>query len=308
MKKGRLIRLDYSMVSSYLGRSATVIVFSVIILLALGALFLEENDVAHVPVIIGVCAFDSVKVSTALEQLSDFARERGVGDITWKYLDNGAQPVDCDFYLMTAVQAASGIAAGDIDCALIATVGEGHSYARGAIVVRPGDGLPPPGSRILFSSSVSAAGFLSPYRALEQKYGAAPEELFEIAFAGYYPDEERVVYSVMYGAYAAGGVSLEGFETMQEEGTIRPDELEIALTGDPMPEIILASNRPVDARKVRNFQERLPPLSHKMPRQLTVELARIGIAGFTLPRDRDNEQLERMAAVIPEISRNEDTQ
>ena len=116
------------------------------------------------------------------------------------------------------------------------------------------------------------------------------------------------MYSVIYGAYAAGGVSLEGFQIMQEKGMIQPGELEIALTGDPVPEIILASDRPVDARKVRNFQERLPPLSHKMPRQLTVELARIGIAGFTLPRDRDIEQLERMAEVIPEISRNEDTQ
>jgi hypothetical protein len=306
MKKGRLIRLDYSMVSSYLGRSATVIVFAGVILLALGALFLEENDVAHVPIVVGICAFDSARVGPALALLSDFARERGVGDITWRYLEKGAPASQCDFYLMTSLQAASGMVAGEIDCALIATVKEGRSYARGAIIVRPGDGLPPPGGSMLFSSSVSAAGFLSPYRALEQRYGKAPEEVVEIEFAGYFPDEERVAFAVMYGAYSAGGVSIEGLETMRESGTIRPDELEIALAGDPMPEIVLASNRPVDARKVRNIQDRLPPLSHKMPRQLSIELARIGIAGFALPRERDIEQLERMAAALPEFLRNED--
>lgn len=302
MKKGKLIRIDYSMLSSYMGRSATVIVFTLIIALALGAFFLEENDMAHVPITIGVCAFDSARSWDALESLADLVREKGGGDITWRYLDVGAPPENCDFYLMTSLQGAPHLADGSLACALIATARPGVRYAHGCIIGRrSADAGALRDGTVLFTSPVSATGFLSPYEALAGAgyVGGSSERFF---FAGPYMSEERVVFGVLFGAFDAGGIGLERLQYLQQQGIVPEGALRVLIQGDPVPELIVAVDPSVEARKRRGFCERLPVILEKMPRFLAADMAEIGIAGFVAPRREDVTLLETLSGRLPGIT------
>ena len=294
MKKSKFIRIDYSVLSSSVGRSATVIVFALIVALALGALFLEEDDMAHVPIAIGVCALDSARSWVALGSLADFAREKGVGDITWRYLDADASPAGCDFYLMTSIQGAPYIADGSLECALIATVRQGVRYARGGVVARSGMDLEAlNGGAVIFTSPISAAGYLSPYEALGGAGYGGGSTRFE--FVGPYMSEEAVVFGVLFGAYEAGGIGLERLDYLEQLGIVPGGALTVLLEGDPMPEMIIAVETTVEPRKRHGFCERLPLILEKMPRFLEADLAGIGISGFVPPRQEDAALLESIS-------------
>jgi hypothetical protein len=302
MRRSRFVKIDYSMFSSYLGRSATVIVFAFIILLALLALFLEENDVAHMPVVIGVYAFDSLRAAPTLEAFADFAREQGIGDIRWTFSGPEAVPQGCDLYLMTSLQASPHLADGRLGCALIVTAAEGRRYSRGIIVAKaPVDTLLLPNS-VLFTSPYSASGYLAPYRALVRPVDGLHPDSLEYTFAGRYPDERRVALGVICGAYDAGGISREGLSYLEQSGIIRAGELAVVRSGQPLPELVLAADRSLDDRILRSFQERLPSLIYKMPGLTRVALTGIGIAGFAPPRPEDRELLEEIADLIPPAS------
>jgi hypothetical protein len=287
MKKSKLFKLDYSVLSSYLGRSATVVVFALIILLAVGALFLEENDMAHMPITIGVYALDSVRAADPLESLADFAREKGAGDITWRYFGPYDPPGNCDFYLMTSVQAAPYVAEGSLDCSLLATVRRGVRFSRGCVVARRGTPLDRLiGGRVIFTSPISATGYLSPYRALARAgFAGDPERRFE--FSGDRGGDERVALAVLYGAYDAGGIGFERLRYLEEHGIVPRGELDVLLEGEPYPEFVLATRPGVDPRKLRSLRERVPLILEKMPRSLRADLTGIGIAGFVAIRDED---------------------
>ncbi len=302
MKKGKFIRIDYSMLSSYMGRSATVIIFALIVALALGALFLEENDMAHVPISIGVYALDSTRSWVALESLADLAREKGAGDITWHYLDADAPPAGCDFYLMTSVQGAPYIAEGSLACALIVTVRRGIRYARGGIIAPKGVDLDSlSDGTVLFTSPLSAVGYLSPYAALAEA-GYAGGDPGRFAFAGPYMSDERVIFGVLFGAYDAGGIGLERLHYLEQLGIVPDGALTVLLEGDPIPEMIVAVEPAVEPRKRHGFCERLPIILEKMPHFLEADLAVIGIAGFVAPRQEDLDLLESIPGRLPDHS------
>jgi hypothetical protein len=295
MKKNRSIRIDYSILSSYMGRSATVVVFAFIIAIALGALFLEENDMAHVPITIGVCAMDSARSWDALESLSRLIREKGLGDITWCYLDHGAAPAGCDFYLMTSVQGAPHLVEGDLECSLIVTVRSGARYARGGVIVRKGTSPESVANgTVLFTSPVSATGYLSPLSALAEA-GYAVDSM-RCEFAGSSMGEEAVAFGVLFGAYDAGGINLERFRFLEQHSIVPPGELTVLLEGASMPEMIIAANPAADPRKRRVFRERLPVILERMPRLLMADLAGIGIAGFVAPREEDVAFIESLSS------------
>jgi hypothetical protein len=286
--------------SSYLNRLGTVIVFSAIVLLAIGALFLKSDDVAHVPVTVGVCAFDSARVAPALESLADFCREKGCGDIRWTYFGENGKASGCDFYLMTSLQLSAPLARGELGCALIAAGRESRRYSAGAVIVRSGSRrLPPGGGRIIFSSPVSAAGFLSPYRALAQAGFdvAAPGDAVD--FTGRSPADERVVFGVLYGAYDAGGISEERLRSLEAAGAIRRGEVEVLLEGEPFPEIVLAADPASDSAARKGFVRRLPVVYGMIPRALRGELSTLGIAAFHEPRRSDLDLIKQLSTMVP---------
>ncbi|MCK4236738.1 MAG: PhnD/SsuA/transferrin family substrate-binding protein [Candidatus Krumholzibacteria bacterium] len=300
MKKSNFLKIDYSTFSSYLGRSATVLVFSAIILLAFGALFFGHEDMAHMPISIGVCAFDSARASSALESLADFVREKGGGDIRWNYFGFSKEPSGCDFYLMTSLQASPFISRGELDCSLIATVREGLRYSRGAVIVRPGTaGRQIASGKLIFSSAVSATGFLSPYLALKEAGPGFCPNPGDIDFAGHYQDDARVIFGVLFGAYQAGGIDLERFRFLEKRGVIREGELDVLFEGAPLPEVLMANDRSVDSKKVKGFTCRLPAILERMPHSLKANLAELGIAGFAAVRQEDLILLERFPSIVP---------
>lgn len=295
--KNRIFGIDYSMRSSYLGRSATIIVFSAIILLAIGALFLEQDDVAHMTISIGVCAYDSVGVHSILASLADFVREKGGGDIKWRFIREGDEPAGCDLYLMTSLQAAPSIGDGRLVCWMLAAVREGRRYTRGAVITRAG--VVSGEGRVIFTSPISAVGFLSPFFALSEKGEDLLSNPDRIDFAGYFPDEERVIYGVLFGAYQAGGIGLERLDYFKSRGMVREGEIEVLAAGASYPEILLAADDAADRKKLESFRRRLLLISGSLPHTLKQDLLTIGIAGFVEPGEGALELLEEIESLVP---------
>jgi hypothetical protein len=298
MKKAGIFNRDYQIVSSYLNRWATVIVFSAIIALAVGALFIKSIDMAHMPVTIGVCTFDSVRAAPALDAFADFCRRKGCGDIRWKYLRPDRKPSGCDFYLMTSLQLSPHLAGNGLGCALVVAEREAHRYSRSAVVVRSGvHAFPATGARMIFSSPVSAAGFLAPYRALEET--GYPLAGAVCDFSGLYPREERLVFAVLYGAYDAGGISLERLLALEEAGIVRAGELDVYLEGEVFPEMVLAYDPSSYTPEEKSFARRLPGVLDRTPRSLRSELSDLGIASFYSAREDDLAVIRKLASMTP---------
>ena len=285
MTRNGFPRLDYSMLSSYLGRWTTLIIFAVTILIAAGALFLEEDDIAHMPVTIGVYDLDSAVVDLRLIDLAEYIREKGGGDVQWRYLDDDEEPSGCDFYMMTALRLAPRLDREDLECSLLITVQEGRRYSRGCVIVRKGL-RDPEGEEMtaVFKSPYSVAGFLSPFNSLSSALNGSWGEGAHVEFAG---SEERVVYGIIFGAYTFGGIGLERLNVLEEMGVFAGDEIEVFLEGEAYPEMVLAVDRSMDERKHRRFRDRFVLLADRMPPRLKADLMSLGISGFVTPRPED---------------------
>jgi len=284
----------------YPGAVGSAAVFAVIVALAVGALFLKSDDVAHVPIVIGVSAFDSARVAPALESLAEFCREKGCGDIRWRYFPENGAASGCDFYLMTSLQLSDALARGRLRCALIAAGREGRRYSTGAVIVRPGVRELPPGSApIIFSSPLSAAGFLSPCRALARAGHDVAALGDRVEFAGRAPNDVRVVYGVVFGAYAAGGISAERLRALEAAGTIRRGEVDVLCEGEPFPEIVLAADPSNESAGRKGFIRRFPVVFAATPRPLAETLSALGIAAFLEPRESDLDLIARLSAMVP---------
>ncbi len=297
MTRNGFPRLDYSMLSSYLGRWTTMIIFAATILIAIGALFLKEDDIAHMPVNIGVFDLDSTLVHPRLIDFAGYIREKGGGDIQWRYLREDEEPTGCDFYIMTSLRLSPYLLRDVLDCSLLMTVQEGRRYARGGVIVKSG-GPDQSGEEMtaVFTSRFSAANFLSPYNSLTESLGESWGERARVDFAG---SEERVVYGVLFGAYAFGGISLERLNILEEMGVFREGELEVYLEGEPYPEMVLAVDKSMEERKHRRFRDRLVLLVDRMPSGLKTDLVSLGISGFVPPRAEDIEIILRLWEAMP---------
>lgn len=260
---------------------------------------MKSTDMAHMPVTIGVCTFDSVRAAPALDAFAEFCRWRGCGDIRWKYLRPDVKPSGCDFYFMTSLQLSPFLSGKDLGCALIITERGGHRYSRSAVIVRSGMPVFPAtgGTRLIFSSPVSAAGFLAPYRALKKNGYSFADAACD--FSGLYPREERLVFGVLYGAYDAGGISLERLRALEAAGVVRAGELDVYLEGEVFPEIVLAYDPAAYTPEEKSFARRLPGVLDRTPRSLRSELSDLGIAGFYSPRESDLALIRKLASMIP---------
>jgi hypothetical protein len=297
MKRNRLFKLDYSMLSSYLGRWSTVLIFTVIILIAGGALFIEEDDIAHMPVEIGVYDLDSAVVHRRLEDLARFIRGKGGGDIEWTYMRGGDAPEGCDFYFMSSLRFAPYLEGGKLDCSLIVTMSEGRRYSSGVVITKAGrESGGGSGSGVVFTSPFSAAGFLSPYRAIVSSGIDLSPENVRIDFAG---TEERVLFGILFGAYEFGGISLERLRYLEERSMVGENEIEIVMRGEPYPEMVLAAGRGGDERKLNRFRRRFLLLADRMPFDLMKDLNCIGLSGFAEPRPADIEVISSLVTMVP---------
>ncbi len=295
MKKNRFSRIDSGMLSSYLGKWPTVLVGVIVIILAVCAWFLEPDYMAQVPVRVGVCAYDSASVSVTLEALADLIRTKGGGDITWVYFDGGTEPAGCDFYLLTSLQYQKLHERRGMTCSLIAGTVGGGLYSRGVVIKRPETGRGEiSDGRLIFTTESAAAGFASAYAAMIDSGYIERTDTARIDFAGCQTCGERVVFAVLYGRYAAGGLSLDGYRMLCSQGVIGEDELEIVCIGEPVLEIIVAADRSIEDWKLHGFKRRFPAITEKLSEPLRTDLASIGIAGFFEAGEREIAYLDNL--------------
>lgn len=291
MKNARLLDRDIHLLSSYLGRWTTVLVFGLVIAIAAGALFFEGIDIAHTRITIGVAAFDSTVASVPLRALADLVRERGCGDIRWRWLGLHELSEDCDFFLLTSVQAARPTAAGRLDPVLLALAGPGKRCDTGAVVRQP-DRVGTPVRRMIYPSPVSTAGYLTPRELLGD---TAAESRFAAERGG----EARAALAVLSGAFDAGGIGVERLRALESTGLVEPGELSTVRIGDCLPEIVVAAGKETDPRIVMELVDRLPALTERMSPSLVGHLAQLGIAGFVAARDDDRAAVAAIADRLP---------
>lgn len=285
---------EESIVSGYLNRWAVAIVFSAVVVLAAGALLVDSDDLAHRTVTIGVAAFDSARAYPALESFARQCREKGGGDIAWRWLPPGGPYAGCDLYVVPALAAAPAIARGSLACEIVVAEREAHRYSRSAVVVRRGARRAPgAGWRVIYAARCSAAGYLAPRAALAAAGAAPPDSA--AAFSGDLPRDERVALGVLFGAYDAGGISLERLAALEAAGTVAPGELEILLEGEAVPEVVVAAAPDPRAAWRRRFVRALLRIHDAAPAALRRELRTIGVAGLYAARPEDAERIAGLA-------------
>lgn len=278
-----------NMLSSYIGRWMSLVMLLLLVTLAAAALFFEPDYPAHVPLRIGVCAFDSVTAGPALRSFASTVREQEGGDISWVWLGPGREPAGCDFYLMTSLQMLAAREKSMMDCLLLSTPRIDGSLSMGVVVVRAE--AEPDWSRTAFTSSVSATGFVSPLAAIAEG-GVCVEDLsYKLLSEGCPVCGEAVAFGVLQGRYGAGGIPLEELRRLEGRGVIGQGELRVLFTGPELPEIVLVTDLSTEEWKSSGFARRLPGITEKLSDPLSREMARLGMVLFRPPAAGELEML-----------------
>ena len=270
-----------NVLSSYLGRWMSLVMLLLLVALAAAALFLEPDYSAHVPLRIGVCAFDSAVAGPVLRSFASSVREQDGGDITWVWLGPGGKPAGCDFYIMTSLQMLSAREESGMECLLFSTPRVDGSLSIGVVIV-PRDGEPD-WSRAAFTSVSSATGFISPLAAIAESGVQLSTVSYETLSDACPVCGEAVAYGVLLGRYGAGGMSLEELRRIEGNGVVEPGALRVLFTGPELPEIVLVSDPATEEWKSRGFARRLPRVAGRLSDPLRREMARLGMAAFRPP-------------------------
>jgi hypothetical protein len=120
-----------------------------------------------------------------------------------------------------------------------------------------------------------------------------------VEFTGARPRDERVIFGVLYGAYDAGGISLERLLALEKTGLVRRGELRVLMEGEALPEMVLAYDPAAYADDRRSFAKHLPGVLERVPRPLKGELSALGIAALYAPRAKDIELIESLSTMVP---------
>lgn len=285
MKSDRVPLIDRE--SSFHGKTTTALIYVVIIALTIAALYFEPDYMAHVPLRIGICSLDSTTSSCMLESFASFIREKGGGDIEWIYFDDREELSGCDFYFLSPIKLHPYLHDGEMELVLFATTAEGNLLSRGAVVTRKDTGRDEiSAGKVIFSGRYSPSGFLSPYYALVQAGYPIDGALEKIDFAGPVESEERVIFGVLFGEYAAGGMSLDRFRAHEAKGSFSKGELVVRYTGLPVVDLVVASASGMEHWKRKGFTDRLPDIASMTSGVLRKQLNEAGISSFVLPGDR----------------------
>ena len=269
MENGRrtnILNRDYRLISSYLSRWATVIVFSAIIALAVGALFLKSDDMAHMPIVIGVCTFDSARAGPALESVRRVLPRQGVRGHPLAVPSRRTEALRVRFLSHDVARAFRAARARRCSDARSSPPNGRRTATRGAsvLVQRGRHGAPRAGRAHHFRLSPLRPRAFSPRTARSSDRGM-PSPRRSIDFAGSYPGEERVVFGVLYGAYDAGGISLERLQALEEAGIVRDGELDVLCEGEAFPEIVIAYDPASYTPDRKSFARRLPGVFDRVP-------------------------------------------
>jgi len=285
-------QIDYSMMSSYMGRWATFFIFFFIILLAVGSILIKEEDVAHSSVLIGISAFDSLKVYSTFNAFSDFLRSRGCGEIEWKYFHDGDKPSGCDLYFISVLQAKDYLNSGRMKCVLIVAPERARKYSRGIVITKKN--MTELDNDSCFSVIVSSPIFNSNISMLKElEEGGLAGHLCDsrIEFADNFSNAEKVYYAVIFGRYELGILREERYRWFVSRGLVDTSFVKVLYRGNAVIDMIVTRDKWCDSRKVSRFMDRFLVVCEDIPETLRERLRSVGICDFLLPRKVDIETL-----------------
>lgn len=283
------------------GGKATVLIFSLIVLLAASAVYFEPDYPAHVPLRIGVSAFDSAAAGPQLESMAEMVRESGGGDIDWVWVSPDRIPCGCDMYLMTSVSLRPFLESGELDLLMVASPRPDAAPCRGVVISSAGRAAPAAGAgySIAYTSPRSATGYISPSAALESNGIPAAATADFAAPAGLPICPLAVVYGVLDGRWDLGGVPLEGLRLMERRGLVDAGSLNVVAVGPELHEIVLASDPGLEPWKKRGFSAELPRIAADFPDPVRREMERLGMSEFRKSAAEDEGSIPGMGAGRP---------
>jgi phosphonate transport system substrate-binding protein len=175
------------------------------------------------------------------------------------------------------------------------------SKTRGVVIVRKDSGLQSladlKGKRLVFGPQWAPFGFLAQY-ALLLEAGVDPE-----VDIGYYAiprgswKHEKIIYSVLYGAFDAGAAPLIDLEEMAAEGRIAPDDFTVLARSELAPYCTLAASPRVPDEWVRKVRDALLAVDRETVAEVGGErlrvLQRALVSGFETVVDGDYDELRR---------------
>ncbi|MCK4537210.1 MAG: hypothetical protein KAV42_00295 [Candidatus Krumholzibacteria bacterium] len=277
--KDRVPRIDEE--SSYHDRRSSIAAFVIIILLAIAAFFFEPDYMGHVPIRVGVSAFDSSCCSAVLDEFAFLIRERDGGNVSWHYFSADSRPEGCDFYLLTSLQYKAFSTGGGMELSLLATRQGENSYSRGVVLVRKDSTVDElKTGKYIFPFPGAASGYFSAAVILLEEGlldGVLCDRVF---FTGCRLCDEEVIYGVIFGEYVGGGLSLDSYRNLLAVGKGGEGVLDVRYTGRQAIDIVLATGDGVDQWKKKGFLSRLPVITARVDGLLARDLHRIGIGGF----------------------------
>jgi phosphonate transport system substrate-binding protein len=139
------------------------------------------------------------------------------------------------------------------------------ALSKGTIIVRADSGIKTladlKDKRLIFGPQWAPFGFLSQY-ALMVKSGVDPEvDLGPYAFPGGSWKHEKIIYSVLYGAYDAGAAPLIDLEEMTAEAKIAPGAFRVIASSELAPYCTVSASPDTDAKWTAKVREALLALT-----------------------------------------------
>ena len=183
------------------------------------------------------------------------------------------------------------------------------ALTRGVIVVRADSEIDEladlKGRRLVFGPQWAPFGFLAQY-ALLLDNGVDPEtDLGLYAFPRGTWKHEKIIYSVLYGAYAAGAAPLIDLEEMAAEGRIDPGDLRVIARSELAPYCTVSAHPGLPAAWRDRVRQALIEVGPETVAEVGGERLRVLqrglITGFEALQDGDYEPIRRWArtALLP---------
>jgi len=269
-----------------------------VVLLTVMAYFMKKEDVAHTPVSIGVCAFDSSRVDFTLRSFGIWARKNNGGEIKWRYFKNYNKRESCYLYMLTSVQAAKSLNPDSLSLFLTAKATIDGKYPKGVIFMKEDAVFK--GEPIGFLSSESAACFLSPMLALKDSINSFGIEGADIEFLECNSCFRQLFFGVLFGKYIAGGMDMDRLDLLMSKEIHGKNNLRIVAGGLRVPEIFLVASESIDKIKLKSLRKIFTEKFDEIPKLLKRDFLELGIAGFSSSEAGELEMVGKMQSLYDE--------
>jgi len=155
------------------------------------------------------------------------------------------------------------------------------------------------GKRMVFGPMFAPTGYLSQYDYM-LNHGFDPET--DLAFytipRGSFK-HEKVIYSLLFGAYDAASVPMLDFEQMADEGKIDPSDFRVLAETEPIPYCTFGVTEHVDDGLAKRFKQVLMSISPEDTVEVDGERVKVlkaaGLDGFAGVTDSEYDVVRKMA-------------